>query len=75
MGCQICGEEVELHEGDQIQSRHRLSGLISIDVMVDGQVVVDAKVKGNQYCGFEHMLVGRDIQMLLFYGTYLRICS
>ncbi|NLJ86357.1 MAG: nickel-dependent hydrogenase large subunit [Firmicutes bacterium] len=51
----------------------RLSGLLSIDVMVDGQVVVDAKVKGNQYRGFEHMLVGRDIRDAPYFTE--RICG
>ena len=51
----------------------RLSGLLSVDVFVDGQTVVDARVKGNQYRGFEHMLVGRDIRDAPYFTE--RICG
>ena len=51
----------------------RLSGLLSIDVFVEGKTVVDARVKGNQYRGFEQMLVGRDIRDAPYFTE--RICG
>lgn len=51
----------------------RLSGLLSIDVFVEGRTVVDARVKGNQYRGFEQMLVGRDIRDAPYFTE--RICG
>ena len=51
----------------------RLSGLLSIDIFVDGQTVVDARVKGNQYRGFEQMLVDRDIRDAPYFTE--RICG
>ena len=51
----------------------RLSGLLSIDVFLEGKTVVDARVKGNQYRGFEQMLVDRDIRDAPYFTE--RICG
>lgn len=51
----------------------RLSGLLSVDVFVEGNIVVDARVKGNQYRGFEQMLLGRDIRDAPYFTE--RICG
>ncbi|MCR4398074.1 MAG: nickel-dependent hydrogenase large subunit [Firmicutes bacterium] len=37
----------------------RVSGLLSIEVVVEGNVVVDARAVGGQFRGFEMMMVGR----------------
>ncbi|MGE5485582.1 MAG: nickel-dependent hydrogenase large subunit [Ignavibacteriales bacterium] len=37
----------------------RVSGLLSVEVLVDGNVVVDAKASGGQFRGFEMMMTGR----------------
>ncbi|WP_019123746.1 nickel-dependent hydrogenase large subunit [Brevibacillus massiliensis] len=51
----------------------RISGFMEIDVMVENQLVVDAKTKGNFFRGFEQMMVGRNP----FDAIYLtqRICG
>lgn len=38
----------------------RISGFMEIDVMVDKNVVVEAKTKGNLFRGFEQMMVERN---------------
>lgn len=51
----------------------RISGFLEIDVIVEQNVVVEAKTKGNMFRGFEQMMVGRAP----FDAIYLtqRICG
>jgi hydrogenase large subunit len=51
----------------------RLSGLLSVEVLVEKNVIIDAKVKGNQFRGFEWMLVGRNINDAPYFTE--RICG
>lgn len=51
----------------------RLSGLLSVDVVVEGNKVVDARVKGDQFRGFEWMLAGREITDAPYFTE--RICG
>ncbi|MGE5543003.1 MAG: nickel-dependent hydrogenase large subunit [Bacillota bacterium] len=37
----------------------RVSGLLSVEVVVDGNTVVDARASGGQFRGFEMMMAGR----------------
>lgn len=51
----------------------RLSGLLSVEIMVEGQTIIDARVKGNQFRGFEWMLRDRDIRDATYFTQ--RICG
>lgn len=51
----------------------RLSGLLSVEVTVEGNTVVDARVKGDQFRGFEWMLAGRQITDAPYFTE--RICG
>ncbi len=51
----------------------RISGFMEIEVMVDNHKVVDAKVKGLMFRGFELMLNGRNPLDAIYYTE--RICG
>jgi len=51
----------------------RVSGLLSVEVIVDGNVVVDAKASGGQFRGFEMMMVGRHATDAPYFTQ--RICG
>lgn len=51
----------------------RISGFMEIEVMVENHKVVDAKVKGLMFRGFELMLKGRDPLDAIYYTE--RICG
>ncbi|HVI41074.1 MAG TPA: nickel-dependent hydrogenase large subunit, partial [Anaerovoracaceae bacterium] len=51
----------------------RISGFMEIEVMVDNHKVVDAKVKGLMFRGFELMLKGRNPFDAIYYSE--RICG
>jgi len=51
----------------------RISGFMEIEVMVDNHKVVDAKVKGLMFRGFEMMLKGRHPLDAIYYTE--RICG
>ena len=51
----------------------RISGFMEIEVMVDNHKVVDAKVKGLMFRGFELMLKGRNPLDAIYYSE--RICG
>ncbi len=51
----------------------RLSGLLSVDVLVDGDTVVDAEVSGTMFRGFEWIMQGRDVTDAIYMTE--RICG
>ena len=54
----------------------RVSGLLSIEVQVENNKVVDAKAGGNQFRGFEKMFEGRSpLDMIRLTPRICGICS
>lgn len=54
----------------------RVSGLLGIEVVIENNKIVDAKVSGNQFRGFEKMFIGRDpFDMVWLTARVCGICS
>lgn len=51
----------------------RVSGLLSVDLQVDGGRVTDARTIGGQFRGFEFMLRGRSVDDAVYFTS--RICG
>ncbi|NPV71926.1 MAG: hypothetical protein HPY55_15075 [Firmicutes bacterium] len=51
----------------------RVSGLLSIEVVVDGNQVVDARASGGQFRGFEMMMRGRHVTDAPYFTE--RVCG